>query len=94
MSAQHADAAPAPHRVALPRKTKAIRAALTPEERKQFTTELDDSETGGLSQVVEKWWMHAAMNLSGTWDRIRDIEAGRARVIPIEDVFPELRTVR
>ncbi|WP_344655354.1 hypothetical protein [Catenulispora subtropica] len=79
------------HRVVLPRTIKAIREALTPEEREDFTEELENTQAYDVRQVLEKWWLRGVMNLAGAWDRIRDIEAGRARVIPIEDVVPELR---
>lgn len=82
------------NRVVLPRTIQAIREALTPEEREVFTAELDTTHAYDLRNTLEKWWIHAAMNLAGAWDTIRDLEAGRLRTIPIEDVLPELRNRR
>lgn len=78
-----------PHRIVLPRKIRAIRQALSVEQREQFAAELDDIDAGGLRAVVEKWWMTAVLNLSGTWDRIEQVKAGTARTVPVEDVIPD-----
>lgn len=78
-----------PHRISLPRTIRAIKHALTVEQRDQFMAELEDIEAGGLRAVVEKWWLTAVMNRSGTWDRVEAVKAGTARTVPIEDVFPD-----
>lgn len=88
MSAQPSDATP--HRIVLPRKIRAVRQALTPEQQAQFAAELDDENAGGLAQVVERWWTQAVLNLSpGARDRIAAVEAGTARTVPIEAVIPD-----
>ena len=93
MSAQPSDAAP--HRVVLPRTIRAVRSALTPEERELFAADLDDSAAGGLAQVVERWWMHAVINLTpGAWERADRARAGTLPTVPAEDVLPELRSRR
>lgn len=86
MSAQPADAAPA--RITLPRTIRAVRGALTPEQREQFNAELEDVNAAGLRATLEKWWLMGVLNLAGSWDRIAQVEAGTARTIPIEDVIP------
>lgn len=87
MSAMQSDATPG--RIVLPRKIRAIRQALTPEQRVQFAAELDDIDAGGLRAVVEKWWLTAVLNRSGTWERVEQVKAGAARTVPVEDVFPD-----
>lgn len=77
-----------PHRISLPRTIRAIKQALTAEQRDQFMAELEDIEAGGLRAVVEKWWMTAVMNRAGTWDRIAEVRTGTARTVPVEDVIP------
>lgn len=86
MSAQPSDATP--HRISLPRTIRAIKQALTAEQRIQFMAELEDIEAGGLRATVEKWWLTAVLNLSGTWDRVEAVKAGAARTVPVEDVIP------
>lgn len=80
-----------PQRIVLPKKIGTVRAALTAAEREQFAEQLDDAEASALEEVVEYWWIRGLMNLSGSWEHIRAVESGTARVIPIEDVLPELR---
>jgi hypothetical protein len=93
MSAEPSDAAP--HRITLPRTIRAVRTALTAEERERFAADLDDSAAGGLAQVVERWWMHAVINATpGAWTRLGQAEAGTLPTLPAEDVLPELRTAR
>jgi len=87
MSAMHSDATPG--RIVLPRKIRAIRQALTPEQRVQFAAELDDIDAGGLRAVVEKWWLTAVLNMSGTWERVEAVKAGAVRTVPVEDVIPD-----
>lgn len=78
-----------PHRIVLPRKIGAIKQALTAEQRDEFMAELEDIEAGGLRATVEKWWLTAVMNRAGTWERVEQVQAGTARTVPIEDVFPD-----
>jgi hypothetical protein len=93
MSAQPADAAPS--RVVLPRTIRAVRSALDEEQRAAFAAELDDVNSGGLPQVVERWWTAAVINLApGARDRIAQVKAGTLPTVPIEDVLPELRAAR
>lgn len=87
MSAEPSDATP--HGIVLPRKIRAVRQALTVEQREQFAAELDDANAGGLAQVVERWWTQAVLNLSGTRNRIDAVKAGTARTAPIEAVIPD-----
>lgn len=95
MSAQPSDAAPQPHRVALPRTIRAVRSALTPEQRERFAAELDDMNAGGLAQVVERWWVEAVINsTAGARQRMVMAEAGTLPTVPLVDILPELRTAR
>lgn len=87
MTALPSDATPG--RIVLPRKIRAIRQALTPEQRKHFAAELEDIDAGGLRATVEKWWVTAVLNLSGTWERVEQVKSGTARTVPIEDVIPD-----
>ncbi|NUP47636.1 MAG: hypothetical protein HOW97_10045 [Catenulispora sp.] len=80
------------NRVVLPRNIRAIREALTPEEVEVFTEEIESAQAYDLSQLLEKWWMHAVINLSpGAWDEIAAARKGTLRTVPIEEVLPELR---
>ncbi|ACU71807.1 hypothetical protein Caci_2898 [Catenulispora acidiphila DSM 44928] len=87
MSAEPSDATP--HRISLPRTIRAIKQALTAEQRNQFMAELEDIEAGSLRATVEKWWLTAVMNRAGTWGRVEQVKAGTARTVPIEDVIPD-----
>jgi hypothetical protein len=78
-----------PHQISLPRTIRAIKQALTAEQRDQFMAELEDIEAGGLRAVVEKWWLTAVLNRAGTWERVAAVESGTARTVPIEDVIPD-----
>jgi len=78
-----------PHRISLPRTIRAIKQALTAEQRDQFMAELEDIEAGGLRATVEKWWLTAVMNLSGTWGRVERVKNGTVQAVPIEDVIPD-----
>lgn len=90
MTAQPSDAAPA--RIVLPRTVRAVKQALTPEQRDKFAAELEDANAGGLAQVVERWWRSALLNKApGARDRIAAVKAGTARTLPMEAVVPELR---
>jgi hypothetical protein len=87
MTALPSDATP--HRISLPRTIRAIKQALTAEQKGQFMAELEDIEAGGLRAVVEKWWLTAVLNRAGTWERVAAVESGTARTVPIEDVIPD-----
>jgi len=89
VTAMPSDANATPRRISLPRTIRAIKQALTAEQRAQFMAELEDIEAGGLRAVVEKWWLTAVLNLSGTWERVEQVKAGTARTAPIEDVIPD-----
>lgn len=95
MSAQPSEAAPQPHRVVLPHTIRAVRSALTPEQRVRFAAELEDMSSVGLAQVVERWWVEAVINLTpGARQRLAMAEARTLPTVPLTDVLPELRTAR
>lgn len=88
MSAQPADATPA--RITLPRTIRAVRGALTPEQREQFNAELEDVNAAGLRATLEKWWTEAVINLApGARDRLAQAIAGTLPTVPIEQVIPD-----
>ena len=77
-------------RVHLPRTIKSVRSALPVEKRAQFATELDDSEAGGLANVVDRWWTRAVVWSSPrTMAKLAAADAGQLTFVPIEEVFPD-----
>ena len=89
MSAQSLDSHDGRNTVHLPRTIKAIRAALPADKRAQFTTELDDSEAGGLANVVDRWHTRALVWSSPkAMAKLAAADAGQLTFVPIEQVFP------
>ena len=90
MTAQSLDSFAGSGRVRLPRTIKAIRTALPAEKRAQFAAELDDSEAGGLANVVDRWWTRAVVWSSPkAMASLAAADAGQLTFVPIEEVFPD-----
>ena len=87
-TAQNIEPNDGPRRVGLPRTVKAIRAALPADRRAQFMAELDDSEAGGLTVVVERWWTRAVVWSSpATMVKLDAYDAGHWHGVPAAEAL-------
>jgi hypothetical protein len=63
---------------------------LPTDKRAEFAAELDDSEAGGLANVVDRWWTRAVVWSSPkAMAKLTAADAGQLTFVPIEQVFPD-----
>jgi hypothetical protein len=89
MTVQPMDYRPGP--TERPRTIRAIRAALTTEQRARFSQALEDADPADLFALVGRWAALAQVNSDPTVDQQADaVRAGTAPTHSIGEVIPAL----